>query len=100
MRLPKVFLAEEPSSKLLASKQPKPPILKKPEDETGEGIWWWKIPDRGEAIKTAILKGKLDDVILITGMGAQTRRIVGTELQPWSDRDVILKVLTEANLSI
>ncbi|CAN5126676.1 UDP-N-acetylmuramoyl-L-alanyl-D-glutamate--2,6-diaminopimelate ligase [soil metagenome] len=81
-------------------KQPKPSVLKQPEDETGEGTWWWKIPDRGEAIKTAILKGKLDDVILITGMGAQTRRMVGTELQPWSDRDVILNVLNEANLSI
>ncbi len=81
-------------------KQPKPPVLKKPEDESGENIWWFKIPDRGEAIKTAILRGKLDDVILITGMGAQTRRMVGKELQPWSDREVILKVLNEANLSI
>lgn len=81
-------------------KQPKPPILKKPEDESGENIWWFKIPDRAEAIKTAILRGKLDDVILITGMGAQTRRMVGNELQPWSDRETILKVLTEANLTI
>ena len=81
-------------------KQPKPPILKKPEDESGENIWWFKIPDRAEAIKTAILRGKLDDVILITGMGAQTRRMVGNELQPWSDRETILKVLTEANLTV
>jgi UDP-N-acetylmuramoyl-L-alanyl-D-glutamate--2,6-diaminopimelate ligase len=81
-------------------KQPKPPVLKKPEDESGENIWWWKIPDRREAIKTAILRGKLDDVILITGMGAQTSRIVGDTAVPWNDREEVLKVLSESKLHI
>ncbi len=79
-------------------KQEKPPVIKKPEGESGEGIWWWKIPDRKEAIQTAIARGKLDDVILITGMGAQTTKIVNDEKVAWSDREIIEGILDQLNL--
>ena len=79
-------------------KREKPPVLKKPEDESGENVWWWKIPDRTEAIRTAILRGKLDDVILITGMGAQTKKIVGEAALPWNDRAVVESILREHKL--
>lgn len=73
------------------------PILKQ-NSESGEGSWWWKIADRRQAIERAISMGKMDDVILVTGMGAQTFRIVGTEKQPWSERQVIEEILQEKKL--
>lgn len=81
-------------------KQGKPPILKQPliEDPTGEGSWWWKIPDRRQAIETAILAAKMDDVVLITGMGAQTRRYVGDTTEPWNEREIIEEILRKHNL--
>jgi UDP-N-acetylmuramoyl-L-alanyl-D-glutamate--2,6-diaminopimelate ligase len=81
-------------------KQQKPPVIKNPEQESGENVWWWKIPDRREAIRTALSRGKLDDVILITGMGAQTKKIVNGEPVPWSDREVVEEILTELKLKV
>ncbi|MEI6477529.1 MAG: UDP-N-acetylmuramoyl-L-alanyl-D-glutamate--2,6-diaminopimelate ligase [bacterium] len=74
------------------------PVFKREVNETGEGQWWWKLPDRREAISRAIDMCKLDDVILLTGMGAQTFKIVGEEQVPWSDRDVVEEVLKSKNL--
>ena len=81
-------------------KQEKPPVLKKPEVESGEGVWWWKIPDRREAIRTAIAKGKLDDVILITGMGGQTKKIVNGVATPWDERKIVDEILAELKLNL
>jgi len=79
-------------------KQEKPSIIKKVEEESGENIWWWKIPDRREAITTAISRGKLDDVILITGMGAQTKKIVNDIATPWNEREIVEEILHELKL--
>lgn len=79
-------------------KQEKRSVLKQPENESGENQWWWKIADRRAAIERAIGMAKLDDVVLITGMGAQTKRIVKGEAEPWSDRDIILELLHKHNL--
>lgn len=73
------------------------PILKK-ENDSGEREWWWKVADRREAISRAIDLGKLDDIILVTGMGAQNFKIVGDKKVPWNDRQVIESLLTEKNL--
>lgn len=73
------------------------PILKKP-NESGENEWWWKVPDRKEAISRAIDLGKLDDLILVTGMGAQTNKIVGEEKVHWNDREVIEELLRDKKL--
>lgn len=80
-------------------KQEKQPVFKQPVNETGENAWWWKLPDRKAAIKAAISKAKLDDVVLITGMGAQTKRIVGSKAEPWNDRKVVEEVLRELKLT-
>jgi UDP-N-acetylmuramoyl-L-alanyl-D-glutamate--2,6-diaminopimelate ligase len=73
------------------------PLLKKG-NESGEGEWWWKVSDRTEAIRRAIELCKLDDLVLVTGMGSENFKIVGTEKVPWNDRTVIESILTEKNL--
>lgn len=79
-------------------KQEKQPVLKRPQDESGENIWWWKITDRKEAIRTAILRGKLDDVILITGMGGQTFKMVADGKVPWDERAIVEEILKQEHL--
>lgn len=51
------------------------------------------INDRREAIAKAIDLAKLGDCILVTGMGDQSYKVVGTEHIPWSDRDVIRELI-------
>jgi UDP-N-acetylmuramoyl-L-alanyl-D-glutamate--2,6-diaminopimelate ligase len=75
------------------------PILKKT-NETGEGEWWWKVPDRRLAISKALDMAKLDDVILLTGMGAQNFKIVGERQVPWNDRVVVEELLVEKKLAL
>lgn len=73
------------------------PILKK-DNESGEGEWWWKVAERREAISRAIDLCKLDDLVLVTGMGAQNFRVVGSHKMPWNDRQVIEALLKEKKL--
>ncbi|MBU6389483.1 hypothetical protein KGQ71_03130, partial [Patescibacteria group bacterium] len=73
------------------------PVLKKG-NESGEGEWWWKVPDRREAISRAIDLCKMDDLVLVTGMGAQNYKTVGDQKVPWNDRQVIEELLTEKKL--
>lgn len=61
----------------------------KKDESTGEGEWWWRISDRREAIKQALKLAKFDDLVLITGMGAQTHKVVGDKHLPWNDRQVV-----------
>ena len=70
----------------------------KEQSETGEGVWWWKMLDRRAAIDYALSLCKMDDVVLVTGMGAQTFKIVKGEKQPWSERAVIEELMHARNL--
>ena len=74
------------------------PVFKKEVDENGENDWWWRIPDRKQAIKLAIERGKMDDCILITGMGAQTYKIVKGQKVPWNDRTIVEEILLDLKL--
>ncbi len=76
----------------------KPPVLRKPGTEQGEGDWWWRIADRKEAITKAIEMAKMDDVILVTGMGAQTTRFTNAGKEPWKEREIIETILREKKL--
>jgi UDP-N-acetylmuramoyl-L-alanyl-D-glutamate--2,6-diaminopimelate ligase len=78
--------------------KPSLPIIIKQGSESGEGVWWWKIVDRKQAIERAIALCKMDDVVLLTGMGSQTFRIVGTKQEPWNDREIVEDILREKNL--
>ena len=48
-----------------------------------------EVADRREAIQTAIKNAKANSVVLITGMGHEKFRIVGTEHQPWDERAIV-----------
>jgi len=60
-----------------------------------EGENFWKVPDRREAIKKALLLAKPDDFIVVTGMGAEDTRAIGNQRIPWNDKEVILEELNK-----
>lgn len=51
-----------------------------------EGLNWWKIPDRRQAIEKAIKLAQKDDIVLITGKGAEVAMVWGDKKLPWSDQ--------------
>jgi UDP-N-acetylmuramoyl-L-alanyl-D-glutamate--2,6-diaminopimelate ligase len=52
-----------------------------------------KIPDRREAIHTAIQKAKPNDVVIIAGKGHETYQIIGNEKYHFDDREVAMEAL-------
>ena len=51
---------------------------------------WWKVIDRTQAIHKAIKEAKKNDVVLITGKGAEeVMAVSATEFVPFSDREVV-----------
>lgn len=58
-----------------------------------EGVDFWKILDRREAIKKALEIAKKDDIVLITGKGAEQAIVVGDKKIPWDDREVTRELL-------
>lgn len=54
---------------------------------------FWIIPDRRKAITKALQIARQDDVIAVTGMGAEESMVVGDRKIPWNDRQVILEEL-------
>ncbi|MDO8513599.1 MAG: UDP-N-acetylmuramoyl-L-alanyl-D-glutamate--2,6-diaminopimelate ligase [bacterium] len=61
----------------------------------GEGEWWWRISDRREAIRQALLLATSGDVVIITGKGAEETMAVGDKRIPWSDRKVTEELIKE-----
>lgn len=49
------------------------------------------IPDRQNAIRHALQIAKPHDIIIITGMGNETSRIIGAHTVPWNEREIILQ---------
>lgn len=60
-----------------------------------EGENCWRIMDRREAIKKAIEMARTGDIILVTGKGAEETMMIGSEMIPWNDRDVIGNLLVD-----
>jgi UDP-N-acetylmuramoyl-L-alanyl-D-glutamate--2,6-diaminopimelate ligase len=58
-----------------------------------EGVDYWKIPDRGEAIERAILEAEPGDVVLVTGKGHERSMCFGETELPWSDHEAIRRAL-------
>ena len=61
----------------------------------GENSWWWKVPERRAGIEKALHLASAGDMVVVTGMGAQHFRTIGTQKQPWNDREVITELLHE-----
>ncbi|MGQ9492788.1 MAG: UDP-N-acetylmuramoyl-L-alanyl-D-glutamate--2,6-diaminopimelate ligase [Anaerolineae bacterium] len=58
-----------------------------------EGVDYWKIPDRGEAIFTAIAMAKAGDLVIVTGKGHERSMCFGVTEYPWNEREVVEKAL-------
>jgi UDP-N-acetylmuramoyl-L-alanyl-D-glutamate--2,6-diaminopimelate ligase len=60
-----------------------------------EGETFWRVPDRGEAIKFAIRLAKEGDVILSCGKGHEQSMCFGKTEYLWDDRTAMRAALTE-----
>jgi UDP-N-acetylmuramoyl-L-alanyl-D-glutamate--2,6-diaminopimelate ligase len=58
-----------------------------------EGVDFWKVPDRGDAIAAAIQMAKTGDLVVITGKGHERSMCFGTTEYPWSDHEAVKKAL-------
>jgi UDP-N-acetylmuramoyl-L-alanyl-D-glutamate--2,6-diaminopimelate ligase len=67
--------------------------------DNGEDIWWWRVPDRRDAIERALKMARPQDVVLVTGKGAENVMAVGDRLVPWSDRKVLEEILQKYTIS-
>lgn len=54
-----------------------------------EGKNFWQIMDRRDAIRKALELAKQDDIIVITGKGAEETMAIKGERIPWNDRKVV-----------
>jgi UDP-N-acetylmuramoyl-L-alanyl-D-glutamate--2,6-diaminopimelate ligase len=52
-----------------------------------EGVNFWRIADRGQAIYFALTLAQPDDVVLICGKGHEQSMCFGVTEYPWDDRD-------------
>jgi UDP-N-acetylmuramoyl-L-alanyl-D-glutamate--2,6-diaminopimelate ligase len=53
------------------------------------------LPDRQDAIRSALGWARRDDAVVIAGKGHETYQIVGSQVLPFDDREVARRVLTE-----
>ncbi|MBP9812393.1 UDP-N-acetylmuramoyl-L-alanyl-D-glutamate--2,6-diaminopimelate ligase [Candidatus Gracilibacteria bacterium] len=60
-----------------------------------EGENFWIVPDREDAIRTALLMLHTGDVLLAAGKGAETVLVTQSGPVPWNDRKVIERILME-----
>lgn len=55
---------------------------------------------REDAIRTALLAARAGDTVLIAGKGAETTMVTNEGSVPWSDREVVGKILDEMDQNI
>ncbi|MCK4591900.1 UDP-N-acetylmuramoyl-L-alanyl-D-glutamate--2,6-diaminopimelate ligase [Candidatus Parcubacteria bacterium] len=58
----------------------------------------FRISDRKEAIEKAINMAKRDDLVMITGKGAEQFMICGEDKIPWDDREIAREVLRKKTM--
>ena len=63
-----------------------------------EGENFWIIPDRWDAIRTALIMALPNDVILIAGKWSETTQVTKNWPIPWNDREIVEKILKEIHL--
>ena len=60
-----------------------------------EGETFWRVPDRGEAIRLALRLARPHDVVLSCGKGHEQSMCFGTVEYPWDDRLAVRAGLSE-----
>jgi UDP-N-acetylmuramoyl-L-alanyl-D-glutamate--2,6-diaminopimelate ligase len=71
-----------------------------------EGVDFWRVPDRGEALAFACSLAKVGDVVMACGKGHEQSMCFGDIEYPWDDREAMraalrgqpLKTLPTANV--
>ena len=58
-----------------------------------EGVDYWCIGDRGEAIQFAVDMAEAGDLVLVAGKGHEKSMCFGTTEHPWSDHEAVEKAL-------
>lgn len=61
--------------------------------ERKEGEWFWVIPDRKEAIRTALITAEKNDVILIAGKWDEHVMVTNQGHVKWHDKTVVNEIL-------
>jgi UDP-N-acetylmuramoyl-L-alanyl-D-glutamate--2,6-diaminopimelate ligase len=56
---------------------------------------FWRIPDRGKAIRFAVSLAREGDVVLVCGKGHEQSLCFGTKEFPWDDRVAVRAALSE-----
>jgi UDP-N-acetylmuramoyl-L-alanyl-D-glutamate--2,6-diaminopimelate ligase len=59
-----------------------------------EGVNFWRIPDRGEALRFAVKKAKEGDLVIACGKGHEQSMCFGEVEYPWDDRVAMRAALT------
>ncbi|RMF32276.1 MAG: UDP-N-acetylmuramoyl-L-alanyl-D-glutamate--2,6-diaminopimelate ligase [Chloroflexi bacterium] len=54
-----------------------------------EGMDFWRVADRGEAIRFAVEMARSGDVVLVCGKGHEQSMCFGTTEYPWDDREAM-----------
>ncbi|MFA6082485.1 MAG: UDP-N-acetylmuramoyl-L-alanyl-D-glutamate--2,6-diaminopimelate ligase [Patescibacteria group bacterium] len=70
--------------------------IEKDNPRQSEGVTYWRTLDRRAAIRHAFSLAKPNDVVTITGKGAETAMAVKGEFVPWSDKEVVIEELVRA----
>jgi len=60
-----------------------------------EGVTFWKVPDRGEAIRLALSLAREGDVVLSCGKGHEQSMCFGRTEYPWDDRTAMRAALAD-----
>jgi UDP-N-acetylmuramoyl-L-alanyl-D-glutamate--2,6-diaminopimelate ligase len=60
-----------------------------------EGATFWRIPDRGEAIRFAVMQAKAGDIVLACGKGHEQSMCFGSVEHPWDDVTALRAALAE-----
>jgi len=60
-----------------------------------EGSTFWRIPDRGEALRVAVRQAGPDDLVIACGKGHEQSMCFGEVEHPWDDRTALRAALAE-----
>jgi UDP-N-acetylmuramoyl-L-alanyl-D-glutamate--2,6-diaminopimelate ligase len=60
-----------------------------------EGKTFFRVPDRGEAIRTGLRLARPGDVVMSCGKGHEQSMCFGTTEYPWDDRTAMRAALAE-----
>ncbi len=60
-----------------------------------ENTTFWRVPDRGEAIRLAVRLANAGDVVIVCGKGHEQSMCFGTTEYLWDDRTALRAALAE-----